>query len=139
MAKSNLFEKVKTDLKESLTKVSKKTIEKKSQKNPKSKASTKDTEKFDSSDDETLVTNVTTNLNIQTVPRGNDDLGNDDFLGEPEDFDPEFITNSDVRAASTINNAGLLGLDNNGAISIIGESENSVHDLVHSFQQTTIS
>ncbi|MEA0970903.1 hypothetical protein Megvenef_00872 [Candidatus Megaera venefica] len=67
MAKVKLLEKIKTDLKASLTKVNKKIIEKKSQKISKSKALTKDTEKFDSSDDETPVTIVTASQNIQIV------------------------------------------------------------------------
>ena len=134
MAKAKLLEKIKTDLKASLTKVNKKTIEKKSQKISKSKALTKDTEKFDSSDDETPVTTVAANQNIQIVP-----IDNDGFLGESEDSGPDFITNEDVRTTSTINNVGLLSVDGNGDIFVIGESDYSVDDITHSFQQTSIS
>ena len=135
MAKAKLLEKIKTDLKASLTKVNKKTIEKKSQKISKSKALKKDTEKFDSSDDETLVTTVAANQNIQIVP-----IDNDGFLGESEDSGPDFITNEDVQTTSTINNAGLLSVDDNGDICVIGETDYSVEDIItHSFQQTSIS
>lgn len=91
MAKVKLLEKIKTDLKASLTKVNRKTIEKKSQKISKSKALTNHTEKFDSSDDETPVTTIAANQNIQIVP-----IDNDGFLGESEDSGPDFITNEDV-------------------------------------------
>jgi len=94
----------------------------------------KDTEKFDSSDDETLVTTVAANQNTHIVP-----IDNDGFLGESEDSSPDFITNEDVRATSTINNAGLLSVDGNGDIFVIGESDYSVDDITHSFQQTSIS
>ncbi len=134
MAKAKLLEKIKTDLKASLTKVNKKTIEKKSQKISKNKALTKDTQKFDSSDDETLVTTVAANQNIQVVP-----IDNDDFLGGSEDSGPDFITNEDVQTTSTINNAGLLSVDGNGDIFVIGETDYSVDDITHSFQQTSIS
>ena len=134
MAKTKFFEKVKTDLKVSLTKVNNKTIEKKSQKISKSKALTKDTEKFESSDDETPVTIVAANQNIQIAP-----IDNDGFLGESEDSGPDFITTEDVRITSTINNAGLLNVDDNGDIFVIGETNYSVDDITHSFQQTSIS
>ena len=134
MAKVKLLEKIKTDLKASLTKVNRKTIEKKSQKISKSKALTNHTEKFDSSDDETAVTTVAANQNIQIVP-----IDNDGFLGESEDSGPDFITNEDVRTTSTINNAGLLSVDDNGDIFVIGETGYSVEDITHSFQQTSIS
>lgn len=94
----------------------------------------KDTEKFDSSDDETLVTTVAANQNIQVVP-----IDNDDFLGESEDSGPDFITNEDVQTTSTINNAGLLSIDGNGDIFVIRETDYSVDDITHSFQQTSIS
>ena len=134
MAKVKLLEKIKTDLKASLTKVNRKTIEKKSQKISKSKALTNHTEKFDSSDDETAVTTVAANQNIQIVP-----IDNDGFLGDSEDFGPDFITNADVRTNSNISNTGLLAIGDNGEVFVIGESGNSVDDLVQSFQQHTIS
>ena len=82
-----------------------------------SKALTKDTEKFDSSDYETPVTTIAANQNIQIVP-----IDNDGFLGESEDSGPDFISNEDVRTTSTINNTGLLSIDGNGDIFVIGET-----------------
>ncbi len=63
----------------------------------------------------------------------------DVFLGESEDSGPDFITNEDVQTTSTINNAGLLSVDDNGDICVIGETDYSVEDITHSFQQTSIS
>ena len=134
MAKLKLFDKIKAELKDSLTKVNKGSIEKKSQKNAKSKPLAKDFEESDDYSDETQVTNVTTNGNIQVASKDNDG-----FLGDSEDFGPDFITNADVRTNSNISNTGLLAIGDNGEVFVIGESGNSVDDLVQSFQQHTIS
>ena len=130
MAKLKLFDKIKAELKDSLTKVNKGSIEKKSQKNAKSKPLAKDFEDADDYSGEANVTNQNTQVSSEN---------NDGFLGDSEDFGPEFITNSDVKTNSNIINTGLLAIGDNGEVFVIGESGNSVDDLVQSFQQHTIA
>ena len=130
MSKLKLFDKIKAGLQDSLTKVNKGAIKKKSQKNAKSKSLAKD---FEDADDYSGEANVT-NQNTQVSSKDNDG-----FLGDSEDFGPDFITNSDVKTNSNIINTGLLAIGDNGEVFVIGESGNSVDDLVQSFQQHTIS